>query len=106
MKIDPRTQLPGDAQSTPVKNSRNAGPTHGSSQSSGIKPATGEDTVKISSTHSDVQTLKANLAAVPEIRVERVNALQQQVNSGQYRPDSQKIADSIIADHSHRGAKA
>jgi negative regulator of flagellin synthesis FlgM len=106
MKIDPRTQLPSETQPPPVKNSRNTGAAPNSKQSSGVKPATGEDTVRISSTHSDVQTLKANLANVPEVRVDRVNALQQQVNSGHYKPDSQKVADAIIADQSHLNTTA
>jgi flagellar biosynthesis anti-sigma factor FlgM len=106
MKIDPRTQLPGEVQSTPVKTSRNAGAAPSFKQSTGVNPAAGEDTVRISSTHTDLQTLKANLAAVPEVRVDRVDTLQQQVNSGYYKPDSQRVADAIIADQSRRGTKA
>jgi flagellar biosynthesis anti-sigma factor FlgM len=106
MKIDPRTLLPSDVESTPVKNSRNAGGAPASTQSAGVKPSAGEDTVNISSTHSDVQTLKASLANVPEVRVDRVNALQQRVSAGQYYPDSQKVADAIIAEQLRRSGKA
>jgi flagellar biosynthesis anti-sigma factor FlgM len=105
MKIDPRTVLPADVQSTPVKNSR-AGAQPAGKESAGVKPAAGEDTVHISSVHSDVQTLKANLAHVPEVRAAKVNALQQRVSSGQYKPDSQKVADAIIAEQSRRSSKA
>ena len=104
MKIDPRTLLPADQQANPVKGSRNAGPAS-SKQASGLKPATGEDTVKISSTHSDLQTLKAGLERVPEVRVAQVSALQQKVNSGEYHPDSQKIADAIISEHARHSGK-
>jgi flagellar biosynthesis anti-sigma factor FlgM len=106
MKIDPRTALPTDAQSTPVKNSRHTAPQSTAKDSSGVKPASGEDTVNISSVHSDVQTLKASFANVPEVRVAKVSALQQRVSNGQYKPDSQKVADAIIADHSRRTSKA
>jgi negative regulator of flagellin synthesis FlgM len=105
MKIDPRILLPADVQSTPVQNSRNTAAQSATKSSTGLKPSAGEDTVKISTTHSDLQLLKANLANIPEVRVAKVNALRQQVNSGQYKPDSQKVADAIIADHSRR-AKA
>jgi anti-sigma28 factor (negative regulator of flagellin synthesis) len=53
-----------------------------------------------------VQTLKASLLNVPEIRIDRVNALQQKVSTGQYVPSSEKIADAIIAEHVTRAAKA
>ena len=105
MKIDPRTVLPADVQSTPVKNSR-VGAQPGAKDSSGVKPAAGEDTVHISSAHSDVQTLKANFAHVPEVRAAKVNALQQRVHSGNYKPDSQRVADAIIAEQSQRSSKA
>jgi negative regulator of flagellin synthesis FlgM len=107
MKIDPRVQLPGDIRSDSVKNSRKSGTqTDGTSQASTTRSVVGEDTVNISSTHGDVQTLKASLLNVPEIRIDRVNALQQKVSTGQYVPSSEKIADAIIAEHVTRAAKA
>ena len=107
MKIDPRVQLPGDIQSDSVKNSRKSGAqTGGTAQAATTRSVVGEDTVNISSTHGDVQTLKASLLNVPEIRIDRVNALQPKVSTGQYAPSSEKIADAIIADHVARAAKA
>jgi len=108
MKIDPRVQLPGDIQTDSVKSSRKSGAqSQGTSGASGSSSATGgEDTVSISSTHGDVQTLKASLESVPEVRVGVVNALQQKVNSGQYAPSSEKIADAIIAEQAKRAANA
>ena len=103
MKIDPRIQSPAEAQPGFVKRSGTPGvqPT-GASITSGVKPATGEDTVLISSNHGDVQTLKAGLANVPEVRLDRVTALKQQVSAAQYHPDSGKVADSIIAEQASR----
>jgi flagellar biosynthesis anti-sigma factor FlgM len=107
MKIDPRVQLPGDIQSDSVKNSRKSGTqTNGTSPASTTRSVAGEDTVNISSTHGDVQALKASLLNVPEIRIDRVNAFQQKVSTGRYVPSSEKIADAIIADHLNRAAKA
>jgi flagellar biosynthesis anti-sigma factor FlgM len=106
MKIDPRVQLPGDIQTDSVKSSRKSGAqSQGTSGASGSSSATGQDTVSISSTHGDVQTLKASLENVPEVRVGVVNALQHKVNSGQYAPSSEKIADAIINEAS-RAARA
>jgi negative regulator of flagellin synthesis FlgM len=107
MKIDPRVQLPSDNQPDPVKSSRSSSAqSKGATGASGANPAAGEDTVSISSTHGELQSLTASLANVPEVRTDRVNALQQQVNSGQYQPDSQKIADAILVDQASRSARA
>lgn len=107
MKIDPRVQLPGSTQTDSVKNSqRPGGQSQGASGASATNAAAGEDTVNISRTHGDLQTLKAGLANVPEVRVGLVNALQLQVNSGRYAPSSEKIADAIITEQASRAARA
>jgi anti-sigma28 factor (negative regulator of flagellin synthesis) len=36
---------------------------------------------------------------VPEVRADRVSVLQQQVQTGNFRPDSEKVADAMIAEH-------
>ncbi len=105
MKIDPNLQVPGDNQLAPIKGSRSSGTkSAGSTSTSGAGSASGEDTVSISSTHGELQSLTSSLANVPEVRTDRVSALQPQVNSGQYQPDSQKIADAILADQAGRSA--
>jgi flagellar biosynthesis anti-sigma factor FlgM len=107
MKIDPRIQLPGDAQPDRVQTTKNAGTkSQGAASSTGVSPAAGEDSVKLSSTHGDVQTLAASLANVPDVRIDRVQAFQQRVRNGQYNPDSGKVADAIIRDHAKVSVKA
>jgi negative regulator of flagellin synthesis FlgM len=107
MKIDPRIQLPSDAQPERVKNTGKGGTqSQGVANTSGVSSAAGEDTVKLSSAHGEVQTLAASLNKVPEVRTERVQALQQRVQSGQYNPDSKKVADAIIKDHIRVNTKA
>jgi flagellar biosynthesis anti-sigma factor FlgM len=107
MKIDPRIQFPSDAPPDRVKNaSKGAAEAQSAANPSGVSPAAGEDTVKLSSTHNEVQTLAASLNHVPEVRTSRVHALQQRVESGQYNPASQQVADAIIKDHSRVSTKA
>jgi flagellar biosynthesis anti-sigma factor FlgM len=107
MKIDPRIQFPGEIQPDNIKNSRKSGaPSLGASDTAGVQPTSSEDTVSISSTHGDVQTLIASLANVPEVRTARVTALRQQVDTGQFHPDSLKVADAVIADHAGRNQAA
>lgn len=106
MKVDPKIQLP-DVQSEPIKSSRKpSGASTSSANTAGVLPAAGQDTVSISSTTAEIQALKAGLANVPEVRTDRVVALQERVNSGQYHPDSQNVADAMIADRLNRGVAA
>jgi flagellar biosynthesis anti-sigma factor FlgM len=107
MKIDPRIQFPDDPASQQVKNTRGgASSSKAAATSSGVSSTSGEDTVQLSSTHGDVQTLTAGLAQVPEVRSERVQALQAQVRHGHYQPDSEKVADAMIQDHARVNVKA
>jgi flagellar biosynthesis anti-sigma factor FlgM len=103
MKIDPTIQFPSDPQSDRV--TVGAGKTTQSSSSgsaSGASSTSTDDTFELSSTHGEVQSLTASFASVPEVRTQRVSALQQRINSGAYQPDSQKVADAIIADQAGR----
>ena len=106
MKIDPRIQFPDDAQSGQVKGAGKGSSSRSASSSSGVSSASGEDTVKLSSAHSEVRALASELAQVPEVRVHRVHALQQRVKSGTFKPDREKVADAIIAAHSRQTSKA
>jgi len=45
-----------------------------------------------------VQQLKGNLAAVPEVRQERVAALQKAIASGNYNVSGQQIAQAMSSD--------
>jgi len=103
MKIDPTIQFPSDPQPDRVTNApakSTQAPRSGSA--SGSSSADGEDTFSLSSTHDVVQSLTASLVNVPEVRSQRVSALQQLVTSGSYQPDSQKVADALIADQAGR----
>jgi flagellar biosynthesis anti-sigma factor FlgM len=111
MKIDPRIPYTGETQQPEnVKNTRTTGAasqsTSKSGGSSGLAPTTGEDTVSLSSTHGEVQSLTAAVGNVPDVRTDRVAALQQQISKDQYQPSSQNVADAIIKEYSKASAKA
>ena len=103
MKINPTIQFPNDPQSDRVTNAPGKAtlPTRSGASAGASSPA-GEDTFSLSSTHDQVQSLTASLAGVPEVRAHLVAALQQRVNSGNYQPNSGKVADAILADQSGR----
>jgi flagellar biosynthesis anti-sigma factor FlgM len=107
MNIDPKINLNGSGQPEPVKHSRaNSAKAVGSQSEQGISAVRGEDSVTLSGIHGTVQTLSAKLAEVPEVRTERVQTLQQNIQSGQYQVDKGKVADAIMKDHSRRNSKA
>ena len=107
MKIDSKVQFPNDSQPERVsgKRANDVAPKSGS-QTAGLAPAAGEDTVSLSGTHGEVQRLTSAVAQVPDVRAERISALQSKVQSGNYKPDSEKIADAVISEQGARKFKA
>ena len=59
--------------------------------------ALGEDQAQLSGTHVQVAALVAQASQLPEIREERVQALRQAVQGGQYQPSPEKIAGAMFA---------
>jgi flagellar biosynthesis anti-sigma factor FlgM len=108
MKIDPRIPYVGENQQPEnVKNTRTSGAaSQSASKPAGLAPTAGEDTVSLSSAHGEVHALTSAVANVPEVRSDRVAALQQQISKGQYQPSSQNIAEAIIKEYSKASQKA
>jgi len=107
MKIDSKLQFPNDSQPEHVSGKRSGDVAQkGSSQTTGISPATGEDTFELSGTHNEVHQLTSAVSQVPEVRAERIAALQGQVRNGEFKPDSEKIAEAVLSEHSSRKFKA
>jgi len=55
-----------------------------------------EDKATLSSDSLDISALKSQALASPEVRQDKVEALRQQVQSGQYKVDADEIAKSIL----------
>lgn len=55
-----------------------------------------EDTTSFSSDSASVSDLTAKAMATPEIRQDKVDALKQQISSGNYKIEPGKIADAIL----------
>jgi len=106
MKIDPRIQSTGELQNDRVKDTKGSAVRAQSEARSGAANSlsTG-DTVQLSSKHSEVQQLTAQVANVPDVRVDRVVPLQAKVNSGDYQPDSQKVADAMLSEQTRQTSK-
>jgi len=107
MKIDPRIQFTGELQSDQVKDTKgNAVRSQPGAQSGAANSVTGGDTVQLSSKHGEIQQLAAQVADVPDVRVDRVAPLQAKVQSGEYQPDSQKVAAAMLAEQTRQTSKA
>jgi negative regulator of flagellin synthesis FlgM len=54
------------------------------------------DSVKVSERASAIGELTAKAEALPDVRQERVNQLRARVESGDYQPTSDQIADALL----------
>jgi len=55
-----------------------------------------EDKVDLSSQSKELNKISEALAAAPDVRAEKVEALKKQVESGQYQVDSDTVAEKMI----------
>jgi negative regulator of flagellin synthesis FlgM len=107
MKIDPKLPANGELQSDRVKNSAGTGvPAQGQSKTAATSAPKTEDTFQPSGRGAEVQRLAAEAATVPDVRAEKIAPLQAKLQSGQYKPDSKKVADALIAEQSRKTSKS
>jgi flagellar biosynthesis anti-sigma factor FlgM len=78
-------------------NRADAGPQTASFSSSSASGVLTEDLPQLSGAHVLVQVLAAQASQLPEVRHEKVNALRQAVQSGNYRPHSEKVAIALFS---------
>ncbi|MGH9451476.1 MAG: flagellar biosynthesis anti-sigma factor FlgM [Terriglobia bacterium] len=67
-------------------------------QGTAVAQFEGASSSELSLSGTSVQALKAQLAAVPSVRQDRVQALQKAVENGTYKASSQQIAEAIHSD--------
>ena len=56
------------------------------------------DQAQLSGTHIQVQALVAQASQLPEVRQEKVTALREAVQAGQYRPNPANIAHGLMSE--------
>jgi flagellar biosynthesis anti-sigma factor FlgM len=67
------------------------------SASSSSSTALGEDQAQLSGVHVQVQALAAQASQLPEVREERVYALRQAIQGGQYQAAPEQVAGAVVA---------
>ncbi len=58
----------------------------------------GEDDLHLSTESKDIEKARDVLAATPDVRTEKVEALKKLVESGQYKVKSEAVADKMLKD--------
>ncbi|MEJ2010512.1 MAG: flagellar biosynthesis anti-sigma factor FlgM [Acidobacteriota bacterium] len=92
----PNSTSPGSrADSQGVRRSGNGRPAQVAGNTAG-QPAKGNSEVSLSD--RNVTALAAQLANLPSVRQDRVEALQQAIHNGSYQVNSRQLADAIQAD--------
>lgn len=92
MKINGTNAFP-EVQPSKLQRSGGSGAKH----VRGAQRSTHPDDTTLASGHQKTVELAAHLMSLPEVRQERVTALQRAINSGQYQVSDQQIADAIHA---------
>jgi flagellar biosynthesis anti-sigma factor FlgM len=92
VRIDPISQLP-ESQRPEATSVRKAGyPTQAGTLNQSADVAT------LSTGSAQIQSLKAQLQSLPDVRQERVQQLQKAINGGTYQVSDQQIADAIFSE--------
>jgi len=58
--------------------------------------ATGTDRVELSASSIDVQKMKMIIQDTPSVRMDRVQALKEQIERGEYQVDPYRVADKML----------
>jgi flagellar biosynthesis anti-sigma factor FlgM len=85
-------------QAAPLPESNRSGNSHPASVGTRASTSTalGEDSAQLSGTHVQVRALVAQALQFPEVRQEKVSALQQSVLGGSYQPSSSQVAEAVF----------
>ncbi|NTW85502.1 MAG: flagellar biosynthesis anti-sigma factor FlgM [Holophagaceae bacterium] len=73
------------------------------SGSAPVAPAAATDAVQVSSAARLVAVAQQALAAVPDIRTDKVDAIKSQLDADAYHPDGEAVAEGLIKEHKAYG---
>ena len=62
-------------------------------------PASVGDAIQVSPTAQLMAVAQSTLAIVPDVRVEKVEAIKAQLDAEAYNPDGEEVAEGIIREH-------
>lgn len=74
-----------------------AADTKGSASSTGAARPAGQDKVTFTGIASEMRTLEADLARIPDIDSDRVNAIKASIAEGSYRVNADKVVENLLS---------
>ena len=92
MRIDPQIPTTDATAVTSASNQRSGA----AANTSGGVAGAPTDSVQLSSAQSVLSSLVLQLANVPDVRQQKVDALRTQIQSGQYQIHNQQVANAIV----------
>jgi negative regulator of flagellin synthesis FlgM len=95
MKVSDKTggvgPTPGVSAGKPSSNVQPAGaPT---------SPTVQSDALSVSSSAQFIAAARAQLAKIPDIRTDKVDAIKAKLDADDYNPDSEAVADGLVREH-------
>ena len=97
MRVDPNQVAQPLLESGRNSNTRAASSESQSAAGNALDSVFGEDQADLSSGPGQVQTLVSQVAQLPDIRQETVNALRQAILGGSYQPGPTQISEALFA---------
>jgi len=73
------------------------------SASTAVASASALDAVQVSSAARLVAVAQETLAVVPDIRMEKVEAIKSRIDADSYNPDGEAVAEGLIKEHLAQG---
>ena len=70
-----------------------------------VSPAAASDAVQVSSAARLVAVAQEVLAVTPDIRMEKVEAIKNQLDADDYHPDGEAVAEGLIREHLVKGSR-
>ena len=68
-----------------------------------VAPASASDAVQVSSAARLVAVAQQALAVIPDIRMDKVEAIKTQLDANDYHPDGEAVAEGLIKEHLAKG---
>ncbi len=100
MRISGKSGGVGSTQS--VAGAKPSGP----SAAGPVAAASATDAVQVSSAARLVAMAHEALAVVPDIRLEKVEALKSQLDADAYNPDGEAVAEGLLKEHMAKGRRS
>ena len=90
------TDLVGRINTTEPVQSKRTDVRLGASRAGAVDAMSAADRVEISADSKDIQKISELLHSSPDVRMELVAALKEQIERGEYQVDSRKLAEKLI----------